>query len=327
MGKSGAIKMDYNASVNRFHRRADHCAGRILMDQLPPHRVFFARLVTSAAGAARNERLFDAFATTPREKYLGPGPWKIFAGGSLIETPSDDPVFLYQDVVVSLAPDRHINNGQPVLHAMCLSALNILPGEKILHIGAGTGYYTAILAKLTGPSGSVEAYEIENDLAARATNNLTDQPNVAVHTRNAAEGPLPPCDVIYVNAGATGPLRTWLDALRPGARLLFPLTPADGPGGTPGAGAMLLVTRPLLQTDPGTPEPASPRDPAKKFAARFLSAAMFIPCVGARDDATAAKLAEAFKRGDARNVRSLHRHAPPDNTAWVSGDDWWLSTS
>src|SRR5271169_6162380 len=144
------------------------------MDSLASHRVFFARLATSAAGAAKNERLFDAFATTPREKYLGPGPWKIFAGGSLIETPSDDPVFLYQDVVVALAPDRHINNGQPVLHAMCLSTLNIVPGEKILHIGAGTGYYTAILAKLTGINGSVEAYEIEPDLAARAKHNLAE---------------------------------------------------------------------------------------------------------------------------------------------------------
>jgi protein-L-isoaspartate(D-aspartate) O-methyltransferase len=298
------------------------------MDTPPPHRTFFARLVTSAGGAAKNERLLDAFATTPREKYLGPGPWKIFAGGSLIETPSDDPAFLYQDVVVSLAPDRHINNGQPVLHAMCLSALNILSGEKILHIGAGTGYYTAVLAKLTGPSGSVEAYEIEPDLARRATTNLADQSNVTVHTRNAAEGPLPPCDVIYVNAGATGPLPTWLDALRPGARLLFPLTPSDGPGGTPGVGAMLLVTRPALQADTGiSAEPPNPQAPAQKFAARFLSPAMFIPCVGARDDATAAKLAEAFKRGDARNVRSLHRLTPPDTTAWVAGDNWWLSTS
>jgi protein-L-isoaspartate(D-aspartate) O-methyltransferase len=297
------------------------------MDALPPHRAFFARLVTSAAGAAKNERLFDAFAMTPREKYLGPGPWKIFAGGSLIETPSDDPVYLYQDVVVSLAPDRHINNGQPVLHAMCLAALNILPGEQILHIGAGTGYYTAILAKLTGPTGSVEAYEIEPDLAGRATSNLADRPNVAVHPRNAAEGLLPRCDVIYVNAGATSPLHNWLDALRPGARLLFPLTPSDGPGGTPGVGAMLLITRPPVQADPdNSADPANPQDLATNFAARFLSAAMFIPCVGARDDATAVKLAESFKRGDARHVRSLHRHDPPDNTAWVAGDDWWLST-
>ena len=80
------------------------------MDATQSHRTFFAHLVASAAGAAKNDRLVEAFASTPREKYLGPGPWKIFAGSSLIETPSDDPVFLYQNVVVALAPDRHINN-------------------------------------------------------------------------------------------------------------------------------------------------------------------------------------------------------------------------
>jgi protein-L-isoaspartate(D-aspartate) O-methyltransferase len=298
------------------------------MDPLPSHRIFFARLVASAAGATKNEGLIDAFATTPREKYLGPGPWKIYAGGSLLETPTNDPAFLYQDVVVAIAADRHINNGQPVLHAMCLSAVNIQPGEKILHIGAGTGYYTAILAKLAGPAGMVEAYEIEPDLAARAAQNLADLPNVTVHTRNAAEGQLPPCDVIYVNAAATAPLDIWLDALRPGARLLFPLTPADGPGGNPGAGAMLMITRPSAQASHnGSGSPANPQDSNETLSARFLSPAMFIPCVGARDDATAAKLAEAFKRGDARNVRSLHRHTPPDSTSWCSGEGWWLSTA
>jgi protein-L-isoaspartate(D-aspartate) O-methyltransferase len=299
------------------------------MEPIETHRRFFANLVISAAGAAKNESLLEAFATTPREKYIGPGPWKIFAGGTLIETPTNDLAFLYQDVVVALAPDRHINNGQPVLHAMCLAALNIQPGETVLHIGAGTGYYTAILAKLTGPTGTVEAFEIEPDLAARATKNLEEEPNVTVHTRNASEGALPPADVIYVNAGATAPLDTWLDALRPGARLLFPLTPADGPGGTPGVGAMLLVTRPQTVTRVNSDALAAgiARPAAHSFAARFLSAAIFIHCVGARDDATAAKLAEAFKRGDARNVRSLHRHTPPDGTAWCAGEAWWLSTA
>lgn len=299
------------------------------MEPVESHRRFFANLVTSAAGAAKNERLLEAFAATPREKYIGPGPWKIFAGGTLIDTPTNDPAFLYQDVVVALAPDRHINNGQPVLHAICLAALNIQPGERILHIGAGTGYYTAILAKLTGPIGTVEAFEIEPDLAARATKNLEEEGNVTVRARNASAGHLPPADVIYVNAGATAPLDTWLDALRPGARLLFPLTPADGAGGTPGAGAMLLVTRPQIpaQTSSDGGVVGEAYSATDVFAARFLSAAIFIHCVGARDDATAAKLGEAFKRGDARNVRSLYRHIPPDSTAWCAGETWWLSSA
>jgi protein-L-isoaspartate(D-aspartate) O-methyltransferase len=249
----------------------------------------------------------------------------------LIDTPTSDPAFLYQDVVVSLAADRHINNGQPVLHAICLAALNIQQGEKILHIGAGTGYYTAILAKLAGLIGAVEAYEIEADLAERATQNLADQRNVTVHLRNASEGPLPQADVIYINAGATTPLDTWLDALRPNGRLLFPLTPSDASGSAPGAGAMLLVTCPQIsvpQANPGTDAALTGLPTASRvFAAHFLSPAIFISCVGARDDATGAKLAEAFRRGDARNVRSLRRHTAPDSTAWVAGESWWLSTA
>jgi protein-L-isoaspartate(D-aspartate) O-methyltransferase len=282
-------------------------------DELQTQRVFFANLVASAAGAPKNERLISAFACTPREKYLGPGPWRIFAGGNLLETPSSDPAYLYQDVVVAIAPDRGINNGQPVLHALCLAALAVQPGVTIAHIGAGTGYYTAILAQLTGPHGRVDAYEIEADLAARATSNLSEFANVTVHHHNAAQAPLPSADVIYVNAGATSPLDLWLDALRPNGRLLFPLTPDHGPGGAPGHGAMLLVTRNT--------------DSSETFAAHFVSPAMFIPCLGARDDATAAKLAESFKRGDARNVRSLRRNGRPDPSGWCAGDNWWLSTA
>ena len=52
---------------------------------------------------------------------------------------------------------------------------------------------------------------------------------------------------------------------------------------------------------------------------------MFIPCVGARDDETAQKLTEAFKRDDFQKVQSLHRGTPPDETCWCAGNGWWLA--
>lgn len=282
------------------------------MERLQAHRRLFADLITASAGIPRSDsRLADAMASVPRERFAGPGPWKIFTASGLIETPSDDPALLYQDVVVSIAADRGINNGQPLLHAVCLAALNPVEREKILHIGAGTGYYTALLSRLVGPKGSVIAYEIEQDLAQRAAINLAGFPNVTVQHRSGSEGPLPDCDAIYVNAGATAPLDVWLDALRPAGRLLFPLAPTGGLPALSGAGAMLLITR-VSQDD---------------FHARFLCPAMFIPCVAARDEATAAKLSAAFKRGDYRNVRSLRRNSPPDATSWCAGNGWWLSNS
>ena len=281
------------------------------VDRLEGHRHFYADLVTTSAGAAKNERLKDAFASTPRERFVGAGPWKVFVGGKYVETPTDDPAFLYQDVVVALAPERRINNGQPVLHAINLAALNVKQGEKVLHVGAGTGYYTAVLARLTGATGTVVAYEIEHDLAQNAIQNLREFSNVTVQERSGSDAPLPVCDAIYVNAAATAPLNVWLDALQLNGRLLFPLTPADGPGGMPGAGGMLLVTR--NDTD--------------RFDARFVCPTMFVPCVGARDEETAQKLSGAFKRGDFRNVRSLQRNSQPDETCWCAGNGWWLSNA
>ena len=281
------------------------------MNRLEAYRHFYAELVTTSAGAAKNERLKHAFASTPRERFIGIGPWKVFARGNYVETPTDDPAFLYQDVVVALAPERRINNGEPSLHAISLAALNVKQGEKVLHVGAGTGYYTALLARLTGETGTVVAYEVEHDLAQNAIRNLSDLSNVTVQERSGSEAPLPACDAIYVNAGATAPLNVWLDALQLNGRLLFPLTPADGPGGMPGAGGMLLVTR--TATD--------------HFDARFVCDAMFVPCFGARDEETAQKLSAAFKRGDSNsnNVRTLRRNSKPDDTCWCAGNGWWLS--
>jgi protein-L-isoaspartate(D-aspartate) O-methyltransferase len=274
-------------------------------ERLKSCRTFFANLVTASAGISSDSRLTAAFASTPRERFLGSGPWRVFTPIGYIHTPSDDPAFLYQDITVALEEEGSINNGQPALHAFCLAALNIQEGEAIVHIGAGTGYYTTLLSKLTGPTGSLDAFEVESRLAERATSNLADLTNVKVHNCSGSDTRLPMCDVIYVNAGATAPRDTWLDALRPGGRLLFPLTPAQGHG------AMLLVKR--TSTD--------------NFEARFLCLAMFMPCAGARDDRVALRLSDAFKRGDLSVVRSLRRSTPPDETCWFPGPNWWLSTA
>jgi len=272
-------------------------------DRIQAHRVFFAKLVTANAGVPTGSELEAALASTPREQFVGPPPWKIFTRSGYVESPTDDPAHLYQDVVVSLGGEGPFNNGQPTLHAFCIAALDLKKGERVVHVGAGTGYYTTLLAKLVGESGAVDAYETELEFARRATNNLAEFPYVTVHPRSGTEWPLPECDVLYVNAGATGPLGVWLDALRPKGRLLFPMTPAEG------AGAMLLVTK----QDDG------------RFAARFLMQVQFVPCIGARDEATAQRLSEAFRNSGWAKVKSLHRGDAVDESCWFAGDGWWLS--
>jgi protein-L-isoaspartate(D-aspartate) O-methyltransferase len=278
---------------------------RIEMEKIQELRRFFAHLVTANAGIPPGSELETAFASTPREQFVGPPPWKIFTPRGYIETTSGDPFYLYQDVVVSLGLAAPLNNGQPTLHAYCIHALGLKKGEHVLHIGAGSGYYTTILAKLVGESGSVDAYEVEPELAQRASDNLTPFPQVRVHRRSGAVAPLPDCDAIYVNAGATGPMAAWLDALKPHGRLLFPLTPSSG------TGAMLLITR----------QEAGP------LSARFLMQVAFVPCVGARQEATANKLAKAFRNRNWSKVKTLHRNNLVDRSCWCSGEGWWLSTN
>ena len=249
------------------------------------------------------QRLRDAFADTAREDFVGTPPWPLL-GHEVGRVLADDPRELYRDVLVGLDVERGINNGQPSLHARCLAACAPQPGETALHIGAGTGYYSAILAQLVGAQGHVIAYEIEPDLAARAAANLAPWPQAEVRAVSGVAPPLPPADVIYVNAGATHPVAAWLDALRDGARLLFPLTPDDG------SGSMLLVTR----------------LGAGRYAARALMRVAFIGCVGARDATASAALRAAFAKSSIDAVRSLHRDDRPDASAWCAGPGWWLST-
>jgi protein-L-isoaspartate(D-aspartate) O-methyltransferase len=250
-------------------------------------------------------RVVSAFREVPREPFLGSGPWRIFAvDGGYISTPNDDPVFVYQDTLVALDEARGINNGLPSLHANCLNAVLPRAGETVIHVGGGSGYYSAILAHLVGKDGSVEAFEVEPDLAARCTRNLADRPNVEVRERSALSPPLDPADVIYVCAGLPYVPALWLDALRPGGRLILPLTPGWG------WGDMLKVTR----HDRG-------------YAATFVAPAVFIPCVATAESGAIDVLSTAYGRGGSEAVRSLRRPPEaPDDSCWLAGEGWWLST-
>ncbi|SFD10195.1 hypothetical protein [Devosia psychrophila] len=131
-------------------------------------RSFYARLL-AAGVAASNPRLERAFESIPREAFLPPGPWHIFSapGRRYVETPSADPIHLYQNVLVALDLEKRINNGEPQLHAAWIAAVDPQPGDAICHIGIGTGYYSALLSFMTAPGGTLIGYEIEKALPQR----------------------------------------------------------------------------------------------------------------------------------------------------------------
>lgn len=299
-------------------------------------RRFFAHYVT-ARGRAADRRIAEAFAAVPREPFAGPGPWSIKVPGQegYLVTPYDDPAYLYQNTLVAIDAARGINIGEPSLHACCLDAVAPQVGETVLQIGAGSGYYTAILAELVGPGGRVHALDIAPDLALRAVANLADRRQVAVECRSGLNSQFPEADIVYVSAGLPQIPATWLDALRPGGRLIFPFQAAGG------LGAMLRIERPALWRDmgPGTIIKVSPRGDTRpetgiraitigrSWPARFVTQASFIGCQGGQDDEAGRHLAAAMRSRGIDAVRSIRRGGTPDDTCWLRGDGWWLSTA
>ncbi len=195
--------------------------------------------------------LIEAFARVSREKFIGPGPWQVgspevralaAAGiGTSAYVDVDDPRHLYHNVIVVLDPAGDINNGQPSALARWIDTLQLHPGKRVYHLGCGVGYYTAIMAEVVGPSGSVVATEIDANLARRAQENLANYTNVEVHSVDGGEFDPGECDAILINAGVTHPHPLWLERLREGGRLVLPITLATSE--TLGVGLMTKVVR------------------------------------------------------------------------------------
>jgi protein-L-isoaspartate(D-aspartate) O-methyltransferase len=275
--------------------------------RLDTARRLFAEHVACQSGALR-ERLEAALLKVPREAGLGPPPWSVatFHRNEPVHlTPFSDPLHLYQNVLVALVAAKGINNGEPGLHGQLLGALNPDLGASVLHIGCGGGYYTAVLAELVGPSGKVIGYEIEPVLAARAVEALKPWRSVRIEPVSGTAAELPPADAIYVNAGATRPHDHWLDALKDGGRLVFPLISA----GESGWGVSMFIER---QGD--------------HFAAKVIGRAGFIACTGANEAGEGERVVAAVQSGALFRSRRLVRNSAPDDTAVLVGDGWWLSS-
>ena len=153
----------------------------------------------------------------------------------------EDPRAVYHNVVVSLDRAKDINNGQPSALARWIDALALKEGDRVYHLGCGVGYYTAIMAEVVGPGGSVVGLELQPELAERAKKNLAAYANVKVEVGDGAA--FDPCerDAMLVNAGVTHPRTIWLERLRPGGRLVVPFTLAMN--ATTGQGVMTKIVR------------------------------------------------------------------------------------
>ena len=223
--------------------------------------------------------------------------------GSYRTTADADPKQLYRNELVAVDASRNLNNGLPSGLALWIDSLDLHEGDSVLHVGCGVGYYTAIMAEVVGDVGKVLSVEIDPTLAARAQKNLAYLKHVRVLHGDGAEQVPGSTDAIFINAGATRPRSVWLDCLRPGGRLLLPLTTDTWQGG-------------MLRVERG----------GQGYSARFISTVSVFPCIGSRDKESNQRLGDALMRGEWRAVRSLRREPhQADDTCWLHGGDFCLS--
>jgi protein-L-isoaspartate(D-aspartate) O-methyltransferase len=287
------------------------------MDELRDARREFAEALRKSA-KIETEALVEAFATVPRELFLGPPPWKIwdpvaapsFPGERIPYELHHDPRMLCRDVLVAIDADRGINNGQPTLWAFVYDRINAQHGERIVHIGCGVGYYTAILAELVGPTGLVIGLDIDRALLARANASFAGQSNVRIKECDGACYNEGPADIIIVNAGITHPLDIWLDSMGPSGRLMIPLT-FDGYREEAGFGGFFLIT-----------------NKSEGFAARYICPTGILHFAGARDVGASKRLMNAWRKDQAQllGVSSLRRDRHDEiSSCWLHGDGYCLS--
>ncbi|HVF63851.1 MAG TPA: methyltransferase domain-containing protein [Casimicrobiaceae bacterium] len=268
----------------------------------------------AASGKLRSTALRAALARVPREAFVGPGPWQIgrFDGqvSTYERTPDDDPAHVYVDAVIALDASRNLNNGEPTFLTRCLDALELEAGNRFVHVGCGTGYYTALAAEVVGPGGAVTAVEIDAELARRASRNLSMYSRVRVLHANGSDLDFDSADAVFFNAGVTKIDDGWAHGLAIRGRLLLPLT-VDEPSLPPGLGVgrLLKLTR---QPD--------------GIDAHFISTVGIFHCAGARDERSAGALRASLARGDAETVSRLRTDPHDEGSAcWLHAPAWCLS--
>jgi protein-L-isoaspartate(D-aspartate) O-methyltransferase len=267
-------------------------------------RVFYSEEIRFAANLT-TPGLVEAFARVPREKFLGPPPWllgsaeaRALSAAGMVEmsyVKVEDPRDLYHNVVVSLDRSKDINNGQPGSLGRWIDALGLKPGDRAFHLGCGAGYYTAIIAEVLGPDGTIVGLELDPGLAARAKENLSSYANATVHAGDGSMFDPGPCDAILVNCGVTHPQTIWLERLRDAGRLVVPFTMAVNP--TLGQGIVTKIVRHRAD-----------------YSAEMVSPVAIFSGGHLREAALEPLMAKALRSGGLLKLKSVRRdaHQPVD---------------
>jgi protein-L-isoaspartate(D-aspartate) O-methyltransferase len=174
-------------------------------------------------GLLQDTRLRDAFLEVPREQFV-----PDYAAEHGLEAVYRDDAILTKKTETGLGLS---SSSQPGIMAEMLGELRLEPGQRVLEIGAGTGYNAALLQQIVGDEGRVISVDIDPDAAQGARRALKGT-RVKVVTGDGRVGYAAgaPYDRIIVTASATEIPRAWLEQLTPGGLLEVPLRVRDSAG-------------------------------------------------------------------------------------------------
>lgn len=193
---------------------------------------------------AFSPRVLQALAAVPRHEFV----------------PAEEQVSAYLDIPLPIGHGQTIS--QPYIVALMTDLLEIKHGDKVLEVGAGSGYQAAVLAKLAR---TVHTVEIVPELARACRERLARLgfANVTVHAGDGSAG-LPdeaPFDAVLVAAAARRVPPALVAQLRPGGRMAIPL-------GEPGEAQELVLVR---------------KDARGGIAAHSVLPVRFVPLTGKTD--------------------------------------------
>ena len=165
-------------------------------------------------GTIKAERIEAAFRAVPRHLFL--------PGVSMEEVYQDAPI-----ITRRVGDQPTSSSSQPGVMASMLEQLDVQPGQRILEIGAGTGYNAALLAYLAGPEGQITTIDLDQDIVdgARARLAVAGFGDIEVICGDGWQGysANAPYDGIIVTARVEDIAPAWWDQLAEGGRLVVPL--------------------------------------------------------------------------------------------------------
>lgn len=189
------------------------------MQELQRRRIEMVEMQIASRGV-RDARVLAAMREVPREEFVN----------------ADLREFAYRDAPLPIEEGQTIS--QPFVVALMIEAARITPNDRVLEVGAGSGYASAVLGRIAREVFAVERHHVLADLARERMRRLGYR-NVRVEEGDGTRGlaAQAPFDAILVSAGGPEVPQALLDQLAPGGRLLIPV------GREPRGQELLRVTR------------------------------------------------------------------------------------